>query len=83
MNTREVNALLDVHESVRAVFNGHVHETHHARYRGIDHVTINAVSKETPDVPVTGTYAEVVLDDDLSVTVVEGDRRRWSVTLPV
>ena len=81
VNKRDVLAVIEEHASVRAVFNGHVHETHHARYRDLDHFTVNAVNKETPDSGVTGTYAEVELEPSLSVTVVEGDRRRVTVTL--
>ena len=81
VNKRDVNAVIEDHGTVRAVINGHVHETHHARYRGVDHFTVNAVNKETPDSDVTGTYAEVELGASLSVAVVEGDRRRVEVTL--
>ena len=81
VNKRDVLAVVEEHASVRAVFNGHVHETHHARFRGLDHFTVNAVNKETPDSGVTGTYTEVELASSLSVTVVEGDRRRVTVTL--
>jgi 3',5'-cyclic AMP phosphodiesterase CpdA len=49
--------------TVRATFAGHIHETRSTTFRGIDHAVINAFSKELPDTPVTGTHAEVVLDD--------------------
>ena len=81
VNKRDVNNVLADHGNVRAVLNGHLHETHHCRYRGIDHFTINAVNKETPDSDVTGTYAEVDIGEPLTVTVVEGDRRRVTVTI--
>jgi hypothetical protein len=49
------------------VINGHLHDPAHTRYRGIDHVTINAFSKETPDVPITGTYAELEIDETVRI----------------
>lgn len=76
-NKREVNDVLARHD-VAAVVNGHVHETAHVRYRGVDHLTVNAFAKERRDRPVTGTYAELTLDDEVSLRVVEGDRMRYS-----
>jgi 3',5'-cyclic AMP phosphodiesterase CpdA len=80
-NKHEVNEVLAAHD-VRAVFSGHLHETHHTRYRGADRFSINAFSKELPDSGVTGTYAEVTLDDRLEVRVVEGDRMTRTFELP-
>lgn len=48
-NKAWVQRRFDDHGGVIATFNGHVHEFHHARYRGVEHFTINAVSKEFPD----------------------------------
>lgn len=59
--------------AVRATFSGHVHETRFTRFWDVDHVVVNAFSKELPDVPLTGTYAEVVVDDDVLVDVRVGD----------
>jgi Icc protein len=80
-NKREVNDVLSRHD-VRAVVNGHVHETAHVRYRGVDHVTVSAFSKELPDVPVTGTYARVTVDGGVAVRVVEGDRTATTFEVP-
>jgi len=80
-NKREVNDVLARHD-VRAVVSGHVHETAHVRYRGVDHVGVSAFSKELPDVPVTGTYALAVVDDGLAVRVVEGDRTATAFEVP-
>jgi 3',5'-cyclic AMP phosphodiesterase CpdA len=80
-NKREVNDVLARHD-VRAVVNGHVHETAHVRYRGVDHLTVSAFGKERRDRPVTGTYAELTVDDGLSLRVVEGDRMAYTFEIP-
>ncbi len=80
-NRRAVNDVLAGHD-VRAVVSGHVHETAHVRHRGVDHVSVSAFSKEQPDVPVTGTYAQVVVDDGLAVRVVEGSRTATAFEMP-
>ncbi|MEY7850205.1 metallophosphoesterase [Natrarchaeobius sp. A-rgal3] len=54
---------------VRGVINGHTHENVLTNYRGVEHVTLNAFSKETRERPITGTYAEVVIEDTVDVTV--------------
>jgi Icc-related predicted phosphoesterase len=78
-NKREVNDTLARHD-VAAVINGHVHETAHVRHRGVDHLSVGAFSKERRNVPVTGTYAELTLDDEVSLRVMEGDRMTYSYT---
>lgn len=80
-NKREVNDVLARHD-VRAVVNGHVHETAHVRYRGVDHLTVSAFAKERRDQPVTGTYAELTVDDGISLRVVEGDRMAVTFEIP-
>lgn len=67
-NKEAVNAALDA-DSIRCVFNGHLHINDRTQYRGIDHVTVNAFSKEAPDVPVTGTYATVELGETVEVDI--------------
>lgn len=77
-----VQRLVDEHGGVLATFNGHVHENHHERYRGVDHFTVSAVSKELPDSEgPTGTHALVTLSDRLHVEVYddEGFVREWAV----
>lgn len=76
-NKREVNDVLARHD-VAAVVSGHIHETAHVRYRGVDHLTVSAFSKERRDRPVTGTYAELTLSDEVSLRVVEGDRMTYA-----
>lgn len=80
-NKAELGEILDG-RGVRAVFNGHIHETDYTNYRGVDHFTVNAFNKELPDVGVTGTYAEVTLDERLTVRIVEGERMERTFTLP-
>lgn len=46
--------------AVRATVSGHIHQTGYDKFWDLPHVSINAFSKELPDVPLTGTYA--VLD---------------------
>ncbi len=60
---KELLELVAESGAVRATFGGHIHETRSTTFRGIDHAVINAFAKEHPDVPVTGTHAEVVVDD--------------------
>ena len=80
-NKREVNSVLARHD-VRAVVNGHVHETAHVRHRGVDHLTVNAFAKERRDRPVTGTYAKLTVGDSISLRVVEGDRMTVTFEIP-
>ncbi|MCW8173177.1 hypothetical protein D8S78_18940 [Natrialba swarupiae] len=54
---------------VKGTINGHTHENVLTNYREVEHVTLNAFSKETREKPITGTYAEVVIDDTVDVTV--------------
>jgi 3',5'-cyclic AMP phosphodiesterase CpdA len=72
---KELLELLAEVGTVRATLSGHIHETRHTTFRGLDHGVVNAFSKELPDVPVTGTHAEVVVDGGIEVEVFErGDR---------
>lgn len=63
---------------VRGTISGHVHETQFSRFHGLPHVSVNAFSKERPDVPLTGTFAEVSLAEPPEVTV--GTRERTVAT---
>lgn len=82
-NKAWVQRVFDEHDGVLATFNGHVHENVHARYRGVDHFTLNAVNKELPDSRrPTGTHALVTLGEErLRVEVYdrEGFVRGWAV----
>ncbi|WP_137284757.1 metallophosphoesterase family protein [Halorussus salinisoli] len=82
-NKAEVNRVIEHRDGVLAVFNGHLHETDYTRYRGTHHFTVNAFGKERPESDVTGTYAEVTIDDRLTVRVVEGDRMTRTFEVPI
>lgn len=72
-NKKEINRILNS-EKVRGVINGHLHEHYITEYKGISHVTLNAFSKETREKPVTGTYAEVRVGEEVEVTVFEDEK---------
>lgn len=78
---KELLEIADEVGTVRSTFCGHVHETRFTRFWDIDHVVVNAFSKELPDVPLTGTYAEVVVDDEIVVDVRASDRVLHSFTI--
>lgn len=82
-NKAWVQRVLDEHGGVLATFNGHVHENVHARYRGVDHFTVNALNKELPGSHrPTGTHALVTLGDGrLRVEIYDrrGFVRAWAV----
>jgi Icc-related predicted phosphoesterase len=80
-NREEVEDVLARHD-VRAVVNGHVHETAHVRSRGVDHFAVTAFNKEFPGASVTGTYAELRLGETLRLRVVEGDRAAKTFEVP-
>jgi 3',5'-cyclic AMP phosphodiesterase CpdA len=76
---------LDVLEDggpVRGTVSGHIHQPGFVDFRGMAHVSLNAFSKETPDTPLTGTYAEVQIDDGVTIDVKVGNEIRMSYTLP-
>lgn len=57
---------LDVLEEagpIRGTVSGHIHQSASSTFRGIPHVSVNAFSKELPDKPITGTFAEVDTGD--------------------
>jgi len=56
-----------------ATISGHVHRTAYTWFRGLSHVSINAVSKESPNEPVSGTYAILSLGGQPRVTVYRRD----------
>ena len=75
---REVNATLDAAEGdVALAVSGHVHEPHRVSYEGRDSVVLNAFNREYPGADVSGTYAEIEIDDRISIeTKVDGETRR-------
>lgn len=66
---REFLTIARDHCDVRATVSGHVHETACVEFWEMPHCSISAFSKERPDVPLTGTYAEIVVEDRLTVDV--------------
>lgn len=64
--------------SVRATISGHIHQTDSDEFWNIQHISINAFSKELPDVPLTGTYA--VLDIDTPSEIEIATRSETAVT---
>lgn len=78
---KEVLDLIEEVGGVRATVSGHVHQTGLARFRGLAHVSLNAFSKEAPDVPFTGTFAEITVDGDLGVDVKTPEGTAASYTL--
>lgn len=82
-NKAEINSILDDHDSVAACFSGHVHANRHVRYRGRDHVVVDAFSKARPDSTApAGTYGLLTIDDGIAVRVLAGDVELLSVTIP-
>lgn len=66
---KETLDIIGEHESIRATISGHIHETQVSNFHGLTHVSVNAFSKELPDLPLTGTYAEVDLDERITVDI--------------
>lgn len=83
MNKTEVNRIFADNPVVKAVFNGHIHYNDHSRYLGADHVTLNAFNKEVGGADVTGTYAEVDIEEgEIRVRIREGDELVVGHTFP-
>lgn len=66
---KEVLRVLEEGDAVRGTISGHIHDTQFTRFFGLPHVSVNAFSKETPDVPLTGTFAEIELGDPFTIDV--------------
>lgn len=65
---REASAILTATEGVDAVVSGHVHEPHHVRFAGTEHVTLGPFNRERPGAGLTGTYAEIDLGERIEIT---------------
>lgn len=68
---------------IAGVFNGHLHESNHTTVNGVHHFTINAFNREFPNAEITGTFAEITVDENLGVRIVEGDRLEQSWRIPI
>lgn len=66
---------------IRGTLSGHIHQTGSVDFRGMAHVSINAFSKELPDKPVTGTYAEVHVGETVTIDTGHRDGEWASYTL--
>lgn len=68
--------------SVRAVCNGHLHAGDVTRYRGLPHVTVDALNREREPDGETGGYAVVTRGEELTVELRAGDGTETTVRLP-
>ena len=66
---------------VRGSISGHIHQTECTTFRGTSHVSVNAFSKELPDRPLTGTFAEVGLGEEVDIDVMVRGEVTASYTL--
>lgn len=65
INKHDVRPILRKADGLRAVVNGHLHESYWQEVDGIPHITVNAFNKEKPDsTKPTGSHALVTVDDD-------------------
>ncbi|MFC7073948.1 metallophosphoesterase family protein [Halovenus rubra] len=79
---RNQQAVLDtVCPAARATVSGHIHQTTALRYRGVPHLSVNAVSKETEDRPVTGTWALLDFEDRLTADLFVEDTHQRTLQL--
>ena len=78
---KEVFDTLEEASSVRGTISGHIHQSGFTNFRSMPHVSVNAFSKEVPDNPLTGTYAEVEVDDRISVDIKIRDETLTSYTI--
>lgn len=78
---KETLDVLDAGGPIRGTISGHIHQPGCGDFRGMTHVSLNAFSKETPELAITGTYAEVSIGDAVSIDVRVGDDRLSSHTI--
>jgi len=50
-------------DRARVTISGHIHQSSQCSFRGLQHFSVNAVSKETPSKPVSGNYAVLSVGD--------------------
>ncbi|MFC7056978.1 metallophosphoesterase family protein [Halovenus salina] len=67
--------------AARATVSGHIHQTSAVRHRDVAHLSVNAISKEHPDRPVSGHWALLDLDRPLTAELFTGDAHRQTVRL--
>ena len=64
---KETLDILEEAGPVLGTISGHIHQTQFSKFREMPHVSINAFSKELPDKPLTGTFAEVRVGDRVNI----------------
>lgn len=69
IDRKELLEVLGSNDSVTATVSGHIHQTDVATAAGTMHISLNAFSKETPGEPITGTYAELTVDEGIEMAV--------------
>lgn len=55
--------------NVLSTISGHVHSDGCTEFGGVPHLSIGAFSKESPDVPISGTYAELTVDGSVTAEI--------------
>ena len=73
-NKKEINKALRP-EKINCVINGHLHKNSKVKYNKTRHITINALSREKPEKPVTGTYAKCKIGDKNRFEIFERDKK--------
>lgn len=82
-NKAAVTRLFERHGRPAAVFNGHLHEADHTTYRGVEHVTVDALGKWRPGEYLGGRYAEVTLDGHATVRIKRRDDLEAEFAFPL
>ncbi|WP_182013475.1 metallophosphoesterase family protein [Haloquadratum walsbyi] len=54
-------------KTAKASVSGHIHQPGRTAFRGVSHISVNAVSKETPKNPVSGNYARLNTGESLEI----------------
>lgn len=78
---KETLDVLEKGGSVRGTISGHIHQNGFTNFRDMAHVSLNAFSKELPNKPLTGTYAEVEIDNRVTVDIKIREKIVTSYTL--
>ena len=60
--------LTTLQETAQVSVSGHIHQPGRTTFRGLSHISINAMSKETPKNPVSGNYALLNTGESLELT---------------
>lgn len=78
---KEINKILEKHGNVKAVFNGHIHDTDHTSYKDLDHFTIAPFISESRQNGFKDAYALIEIDQYIDVEVLDGDglRAGWKI----